>query len=355
MSSLYGCSKSEKLDIQPSASAPLSIAGAQKDTTGTAAWKKFVSSIELGIFKDPKGQYVSKSTFVPNDGFNARPTRPKGDDTKRLLTSLLLDPTGTSSLFVQPSDPDGGGGSGGTVPNYTHFSSTELVQPYDTPPSLVGPGQDPKSSAAGTANRTNAFYTTENPNGYLYDLKIVKGPNPNRTGFNDSPYYHNIEIDLNEGAGGEYIYVSFTRDPSKVQYQTSSWGCGYSGSSGDETPHDANGNRLDLPVKWIDTEVRCCTAAANCHDIYTPMYARQSPVVDSNYMKFPDLNDGAGGSYIYAWQTRIATAAHSQPIELGVLTGNNVNITPPAGWQRVGSDLNNGAGGSYIFFCVKAR
>ncbi|MDQ2792801.1 MAG: hypothetical protein M3Y12_02155 [Bacteroidota bacterium] len=339
--------------MQPSTATIRPIAEASKDTAGTAAWRGFVGSVELGLFKDPKGQYVSKSTFVPSDGLNARPIRPKGDDTKRLLSSLPAALGGTANLFPQPTDPDDGGGGGGGVyvPNYTHFSSTEMVQPWDSAPYATSP----TGSTSKATHRTTAFYTTENPNGYLYDLKIVKGPNPNRTGFNDSPYYHNIEIDLNEGAGGEYIYVSFTRDPSQVQYQTSNWGCGYNGSGTDETPRDINGNRVDSPIKWIDTEVRCCSAAANCNGIYTPMYATLGYTVDSNHFKFPDLNDGAGGSYIYAWQTRVATPYHNQLIELGVLTGNNVNIQPPAGWQRVGSDLNNGAGGSYIFFCVNTR
>ncbi len=274
--------------------------------------------------------------------------RPKGDDTKRTLASILLGSTGVANLFPQPSDPDGGVPGGGGVPSYSHFSSTETVQPWDMPPNVANPGAPQKAT-----QRPTAFYTTENPNGYLYDLKIVKGPNPNRTGFNDSPFYHNIEINLNEGAGGEYIYVSFTRDPSKVQYQTHPAGCGYNGSGGDETPRDASGNRVDRPVMGIDTEVRCCNSPwSNCHSIYTPMYARLSPSLNSNGMKLPDLNNGAGGSYIYAWQTRVPNP-QNQPIELGVLSGNNVNINPPTGWTRVGSDLNNGAGGSYIFFCIK--
>ena len=324
----------------------------QKDTTGIAAWKSFVSGVEAGRLTDPRKQYVSKKTWVPNDGLNARPTRPKGDDTNRKLTSLLLGTIGIAN-FIQPNNPDdggagGGSGGGGTVPNYTHFSSTEIVQPYDVSPYFAGP------KGPVVAQRPTAFYTTENPNGYLYDLKIVKGSNPNRSGFNDSQYYHNIEIDLNEGAGGEYIYVSFTRDPSAVQYQDHSSGCGYNGSGGNETPRDANGNKVDRPIMGIDTEVRCCDAASDCHSIFSPMYATRSPSLNSNHMKMPDLNDGAGGSYIYAWQTRVPNVSN-RPIELGVLTGNNVNIAPPVGWTRVGSDLNNGAGGAYIFFCIKYR
>ena len=356
MSSLYGCSKSEAPDVRP-VIATRPVTGAQKDTTGTAAWLRFLARVEAGTVTDPLGQYVRKGTFVASDGQNARPTRPKDDATKRWLASLPGQPnsgTNTSNLMddrLEVPNDEGGGG----VPYYSHFSSTEMVQPYDTPPTLTGPGTDMKAANTTTSHRPTAFYTTENPNGYLYDLKIVKGPNPNRTGFNDSPYYHNIEIDLNEGAGGEYIYVSFTRDPSKVQYQTHSAGCGYNGSGGDETPRDANGNRVDLPVTYIDTEVRCCNAPwNNCHGVFTPMYAPLSPSLNSNGMKLPDLNNGAGGSHIYSWLTRVPTSVN-RPIELGVLAGNSVSITPPSGWIRVGSDLNNGAGGSYIFFCIKYR
>ncbi|MDQ2769095.1 MAG: hypothetical protein M3Y54_01170 [Bacteroidota bacterium] len=351
LSSLYGCSKHEAQEISPSNAVPLTSPTAQSDTTGTTVWTSFLSQVAAGLIKDPKGQYVSKSTYVPSDGKSARPTRPKGDDTKRTLASLFATKGYAGRI---PADDGGGGGGGAPVPNYTHFSSTEMVQSWDVPPALMTPGQTPKQQAT-ASQRPNSFYSTENPNGYLYDLKIVKGSSANQAPFDGNPHYHNIPIDLNEGAGGEYIYVSFTRDPLSVEYQTHPAGCGYNGSGGDETPRDANGNTVNMPIMDIDTEVRCCNAPwSNCHGVFTPMYARQSPVFNSNYFKFPDLNDGAGGSYIYAWQTRVPNTVN-RPIEVGVITGNSLNITPPAGWVKVGSDLNNGAGGAYIFFCIKYR
>ncbi|WP_426489600.1 hypothetical protein [Hymenobacter sp. 102] len=161
---------------------------------------------------------------------------------------------------------------------------------------------------------------------------------------------HNIGLDLNKGAGGEYIYLSFTRDPFAVAYQRN-------GSCGDEQPKDASGQYLNYPITSVDTRVVGNTGTLiKCFNGYTPMWA-VNPLgnFEGNYMKFPDLNDGAGGSYVYGYQSR--SQSYGTPIELGILAGNNVNIQPPAGsgYVRVGSDLNSGAGGDYIFFCIKHR
>ncbi len=368
MGSLYGCSKHDAQDVQPTATTAspelTTNAASNADTTGTAAWLRFVARVEAGEIKDPTGQYVSNATQVASDGTSARPGRPSKDARQRTLASLRPSPlkpgrpggVGTN-LLIEPTDPSGGGGGGGYAPNYSSFSSTEIVQPYDTSPattSAMGP-KKPKLS------KTNGFYSTENPNGFLYDLKIVKGPSPNRAPFHDNPYYHNIPVNLNSGAGGEYIYISFTRDPAHVEYQRFSTGdCG---TGGDEQPRSGYGPGapyLDQPITGVETRVNCCFGSiGKCYTTdnqytYSPLWAVSDFNVDSNYMKFPDLNDGAGGAYVYAFLTR-TPGYTTPPIEVGVLTGNNEYITPPAGWTRVGSNLNSGAGGDYIFFCKKNR
>ena len=116
----------------------------------------------------------------------------------------------------EPCAPDaiecsGGGGGGGYIPPSFTFISTEMAMPYNT----AG-----RTSAGGTGQRINSDWdATTNPQGFLYDLKIVKGTGAGEPPFNDNPKYRNLGVDLNKGAGGLYIYVSFTRDPASIEYQ----------------------------------------------------------------------------------------------------------------------------------------
>ena len=368
MSSLYSCSKREVQDVQPVTSAATTTPGSnaqQTDTTGTALWNSFISLVEAGKIKDPLGQYVSKSTLVSNEG--ARLVRPKVNASKRTLASvraavisyyaLSTKGRGATPNYIQPFDDCGGGGGGGYVPpTTTKFISTEMVLPYDAPPRITGSKQ---TTARGPAKTNNGFYTTENPNGYVYDLKIVKAAT---VPFNDNPYYHNIVADLNEGA--QYIYVSFTRDPSHVEYQRHSvQSCGV---DGDEQPRINSGpaaSYLNKPITEVDTEVHCCVGyqfsscytSPNTNLNFFPMYAkRESAPINSDYMTVPDLNDGAGGSYVYGYLTRTPITGRTA-VEAGVLTGDSDNIQPPAGWTRQGTDLNRTAGGKFIYFCTKPR
>lgn len=366
MSSLYSCSKREIPDVRPSVVTATPTSDARPtDTTGTGTWNNFVRLVEAGKIVDPTGQYVSKSTRVTSDGRSARLTRPKANATTRKLASLFGSP-GAAAKSGLPGNttnnvaPYEGGGGGGYTPPVSNFVSTEMVQPYNTPPAVAAP-QPTGLKGGATTHSTNAFYTTENPNGYVYDLKIVKAAT---VPFNDNPYYHNITIDLNEGAGGDYIYLSFTRDPSHVEYQR--FNAQKCGTDGDEQPRSGAGPAapyLDRPVTEVDTEVHCCVGYqfSSCFTSkdtnldYFPMYAtRRSAPIDSDYMTVQDLNDGAGGSYVYGYLTRTLIPGRTA-VEVGVLTGNVDYIQPPAGWKRVGSDLNSAAGGKYIYFCTKAR
>lgn len=63
-----------------------------------------------------------------------------------------------------------------------------------------------------------------------------------------------------------------------------------------------------------------------------------------------DLNDGAGGDYVWAIQER--TVGHKMQ-GLGTIMGNSSAIQPPAGWVKIPVDLNKGAGGLFIYFIVK--
>jgi hypothetical protein len=113
--------------------------------------------------------------------------------------------------------------------------------------------------------------------------------------------------DLNQGAGGRYIYLYYSL-----------------------------GNMAGYPITrlWITSQ------SGN----YTAFSCRNQDGAPA------DLNDGAGGLYIWVNQTFDYSPNHRM-IGIGTIMGNT---TPtPAGWEKIPYDLNKGAGGQYIYFIVK--
>ena len=65
-----------------------------------------------------------------------------------------------------------------------------------------------------------------------------------------------------------------------------------------------------------------------------------------------DLNEGAGGDYIY-FAVKRGTDASRAINGLAVVSGKNVKAAAPAGFEKLGMDLNKGAGGRYIYLCIR--
>ncbi|MCB2378312.1 hypothetical protein LGH70_12000 [Hymenobacter sp. BT635] len=323
---LSSCSKEELHDMKPGKGSPKN----EVDTSiaeARAAWGKFVSDVRAGVQVDPEGQYVKDGTIVPSDGVSARLQRPKFDMQRRDMKTFAAMPfgSGNEQQYVQPIDleepGDGGGGygggGGGSTP-YQGFISSENVAAYS--------GAD-------------------NPAGHIYDLKITKG--------GDGPLdgYTKIDVDLNRGAGGQYIYLTFTRNPSKVQ-KGSEWDPYCMNGSFSV----CNGREVVGPVRGIWSQAYNSGGAFHAWPGFTfPTWAPNGV----GGWKQPDLNDGAGGDYIYGYQSK--DARDGNPIEVGVLYGSSSSVAPPAGWVKVdgsngqGVDLNKGAGGDYVYFCYKRR
>ena len=349
LSCLLGCSKKEEA---PSPSVPQTAQEAKKapatESDLKKAWDNFLEKVDKGEWKDAFGQYVSKSTIIESNG-EERATRPKKDATTREFKRMTKRNSNGDIITMlipadEPCSPDalecGGGGGGYTPPSYT-FISTEMVQPYNTANKTSGTGQ----------KTTTDWDVTTNPQGFLYDLKIVKGTGAGQPPFHDNPKYHNLGVDLNKGAGGLYIYVSFTRNPASIEYQTTGL---------DEREYDytvSPARQIHRPVTNVATQANQIGKPSDFYPNYgefSPMWAETPhPPINSDYMKFPDLNDGAGGRYIYGFQSR--KGYFGTPIELGVLASNSSSTQPPTGWTKVGGDLNEGAGGDYIYFCIKRR
>ncbi|ELS05137.1 hypothetical protein Xen7305DRAFT_00048770 [Xenococcus sp. PCC 7305] len=67
------------------------------------------------------------------------------------------------------------------------------------------------------------------------------------------------------------------------------------------------------------------------------------------FLKVPvDLNEEAGGKYIYLCYKRENDSTYISQLMLG-----DENLTPPSGYEKIDVDLNAGAGGDYIYLFYK--
>jgi hypothetical protein len=172
--------------------------------------------------------------------------------------------------------------------------------------------------------------------GAIRDLKFEKGNSSAQTPLAG---YHLITADLNRGAGGAYIYLTFTRDLDSIQ-------------NGDECGHISN----DFVTGIVADDYNAFDAVGakgNC-SFRAPGSPILQPIrIGSSVLawKHPDLNDGSGGRFIFAWQYK---QEGGSPIhEVGVVSGGSSGIQCPTGWIKQTQDLNQGAGGDYIYFCYR--
>jgi hypothetical protein len=238
---------------------------------------------------------------VPEDP--ASPEDPRAaDDELGLATAQQALTATTSQIPLPDTPPDDGGGGGG---------------PVSPPPiSFIF------KSSVGVGGA-----------GAIRDLKFEKGSSSSQVPLGG---YHLISADLNRGAGGAYIYLTFTRDAAVVQGGNE---CGHSTGEFVTGIHADDYNAVDAVGK-----------KGNCSNLGPPW----TPIWEETGIlgwKHPDLNDGAGGRFIFAWLHKVDGLA---PIkEIGVVSSRNGSVTCPSGWTRQNQDLNDGAGGDYIYFCFK--
>ncbi|RZJ93913.1 MAG: hypothetical protein EOO60_04195 [Hymenobacter sp.] len=167
-------------------------------------------------------------------------------------------------------------------------------------------------------------------------MKIIyNNPSQSATKIRDEAGYIMLNADLNKGAGGAYIYFAFSRDVQQVlsgpeYYQNQPYSSPFDILRGFQTK---NGGRFSIP-----------SANTAFFDIWTYY----------NGYTQADLNGGAGGEYIYSYQSKNPGYSNNAEVsEVGVLSGNSDTIQPPAGWVKWNKDLNGGCGGDYIYFCYK--
>lgn len=142
---------------------------------------------------------------------------------------------------------------------------------------------------------------------YVDSLIVISGTNSNitpPTGYTKIPY------DLNKGAGGKFLYLCY----HKASYQ-------------------ASGKNKQ------------------CIDSLVVIYGK-STQPPAGYTKIPqDLNEGAGGEYVYLCYRQADWANDIAIKDVTVVGGGNANVPPPYGYEKVPGDLNKGAGGDFIYVC----
>ena len=117
--------------------------------------------------------------------------------------------------------------------------------------------------------------------------------------------YSKIDVDLNKGAKGEYIYLCFKKGDNEKEAITG-------------MNVVADGSK-DFSIQSSYTKVN------------------------------QDLNKGAGGKYIYLVYTKNPDLPPIQDVT--VINGSDESIFPPSDWVRISQDCNAKAGGKYIYIC----
>jgi hypothetical protein len=217
---------------------------------------------------------------------------------------------------------------GDTIPKGV-FREKPLVAPEDEIMVLYS-SEDINPRATGNSTSTS---------GYIKDLKCsIRNDNnaPDPWPTNDD--YHKIPVDLNEGAGGKYIYL---------YYKKNSYG-------GDA-------------ISYINVRTNCCLAPVS---VSYP-YMKKLGLAFSNG-RWTDLNQGAGGHYIKLEGSEVETTVayinhqlmhglpvgwippdYLTPIKDILIISSTSRLSSFEDWIFINADLNKGAGGKYIYLCYK--
>ena len=134
--------------------------------------------------------------------------------------------------------------------------------------------------------------------------------------------YTKINVDLNEGAGGKWIFLCYTKESGQSPIRDMKlWAGGR-----DPSP------RINSP--W-------------------------TVVTNSDGYGYPgaDLNKGAGGDWIYLYENR-STSCGAPIKSIAIISTSSSSYSPCCGWtivNRIGGkvDVNKGAGGKYIYILYK--
>ncbi len=313
---LFGCEKLPPASIAPKlAATAASKDGAPAYTPAQKAWLNFVAKVRRGEQVDPTGQYVKDGTMIAADAGMAGPKRPKLDAARDKFPfalyadgSYVLLPkksqTSAPSLTAPPDDPImncpgntncpvygvvtstfvtsvGQGGSGSIVDLKVTINKPTL-QGYTILDSDLNKGaggsniyyhftRDPNSVEQGLEYDKGSGYSTGMP---VVRYKTANGSfwgQPDRPNYfwpiwspNQNSNGHWDVVDLNIGAGGEYIYSYASKDSNAL---SSGGGNTYYSGFTEIGIISGNSDQIQPPTGWKRDDA--------------------------------DLNEGAGGDHIY--------------------------------------------------------
>lgn len=155
---------------------------------------------------------------------------------------------------------------------------------------------------------------------YVLNIYVVSSSSPEKARALCPPGYTLINIDLNKGAGGKYMYLCYLKGTNPDMALTDFFMEHRGGSKGQQT--------LELT-----------------HNGNLQEYTRLAI----------DLNKSAGGKYVYLWYTM---GSETDPVkDMGVFIDK---VPEDEGWEPIywqntyhAADVNYKAGGAYIYIAVK--
>ncbi|MDQ1769956.1 hypothetical protein GQR60_13610 [Labilibaculum sp. A4] len=159
-----------------------------------------------------------------------------------------------------------------------------------------------KTKASGASG--NGFYSSS----FISNLYISNNIIPNA-----------IPVDLNEGAGGKYIYLCYEKS------------------------------------NYIGINMLNFTTSGSNFDIDSYMNSNYFTRYISDGNGIYDMNKGAGGDYVYGF-FNYTPIPSDRITEIAIVSGDSQRIIYGEGWTRINVDLNSRAGGKYIYvFFKKSR
>lgn len=147
---------------------------------------------------------------------------------------------------------------------------------------------------------------------FINALAVVTGDNSETA----APVgYTRIDLDLNRGAGGKWIYAAYHKEPYNILSSSQQAVVGIGVFDQDEVN--------SMPPGWT--------------------------VIPH------DLNEGAGGEFVYLGYKMGPYDENTALLDLTVIGSSNRVVSPPYGYTLLPKDLNKGAGGEYVYFAVAKR
>lgn len=176
---------------------------------------------------------------------------------------------------------------------------------------------------------------------WIQDIAITAGDQPSVA---CPPLYQKINVDLNSGSGGKFIYLCFTKE--------SDWA----------RPAGSIVSRINAVAREQEAQTESFTGgcaaflgygANDCIGFFAIPYG------DSN----GDANQGVGGDFIHIFKDVVFQTCDaygcsfsdwysgSRVKEITVVAGDSAAVSCPSYFEKVPVDLNKGAGGAYIYIC----